>query len=76
MADNVNFLVLKIESDGSGSRQHLIVTVRVNAPFLNFELEIQVGNTGNPQQALEDARQKLLNLGNGIAKAADHPLAM
>jgi hypothetical protein len=76
MADNVNILVLKIESDGSGSRQHLIVTVRVNAPFLNFELEIQVGNTGNPQQALEDARQKLLNLGNGIAKAADHPLAM
>jgi hypothetical protein len=48
----------------------------VNAPFLNFELEIQVENTGNPQQALENARQKLLGLENGIAKAADHPLAM
>ena len=76
MADNVNISVLKIESDGSGSRQHLIVTTRINAPSLNFELQLQVGNTGNPQQALEEARQKLLDLGNGIAKAAGHPLAM
>ena len=76
MADNVNILVLKIESDGSGSRPHLIVTARINAPFLNFELQLQVGNTGNPQQALAEARQKLLDLGNGIVKALDHPLAM
>jgi hypothetical protein len=76
MADNVSILVLKIESDGSGSRQHLIVTARVNAPFLNFELQIQVDNTSNPQQALEETRQRLLDLGNGIVKALDRPLVM
>jgi hypothetical protein len=75
MEDNVSILALKIESDGSGSR-HLIVTTRVNAPFLNFELQIQVDNTGNPQQALEEARQRLLDLGNGIVKALDRPLVM
>lgn len=76
MVNNVKIVVVKIEGDGSESRQHLIVTVRIDAPFQKFELQLQVENTGNPQQALEEARQKLLDLGKEIVKAADHPLVM
>lgn len=76
MADNVKIVVVKIESDGSESRHHLTVTARIVAPLQNFELQLRVHNTGNPQQALDEARQELLNLGNGIVQALDHPLVM
>lgn len=76
MADNVKITVLKIETTKGASRSDVTVTAQIDAPFLNFELEIVVNNTGNPQQALEEARTKLFELGNGIAKAAGHPLAM
>jgi hypothetical protein len=76
MADNVKIVVMKIEGDGSESRQNLTVTAKIEASSQNFELQIRVQNTGNPQLALDVARQKLLDLGNGIVKALDHPLVM
>jgi hypothetical protein len=72
MAYNVSIKVSKIESAGP----HISVTTQIDAPFLNFELQFRVDNTGSPQQALEEARLRLLDLGNGIVAAADHPLVM
>jgi hypothetical protein len=72
MAYNVSVKVSKIESSGP----HITVTTQIDAPFLNFELQFRVDNFGNPQQAIEETRQKLLDLGNGIVAAAGHPLVM
>jgi hypothetical protein len=74
--NNVKISVTKIETDTGLSRQQLTVTTKIDAPSLNFELVFQVRNTGNPQDALEEVRQRLLELGNGIAAASDHPLVM
>ncbi len=72
MAYNVGIKVSKIESAGP----YIIVTTQIDAPLLNFELQFQVDNFGNPEKAIEETRQKLLDLGNGIVAAADHPLVM
>jgi hypothetical protein len=76
MTDNVKISVTKIETDTGLSRQQLTVTTKIGAPSLDFELVFQVKNTGNPQDALEEVRQRLFELGNGIATAAGHPLVM
>lgn len=76
MPDDVKIAVTKIETDTGLSRQQVTVTTKIDAPSLNFELEFQVRNTGNPLEALEEVRQRLFELGNGIAAAASHPLVM
>jgi hypothetical protein len=76
MTGTVKILVSKIEADKSIARSSLVVTTKISAPPLDFELEFRVANTGNIQNDLEEVRNRLVDLGNGIAEAASNRLAL